>query len=493
MMQLRDILEGVNITRLDGSQDTEIQGLSYSSKTTQYGYLFAALKGEKTNGFRFIPEALEKGALAVLSEEPKPQDFSQIWIQTVDAREALALCSANFYSHPSRQLKVVGITGTKGKTTLTYLLEAILKKAHSLPGVIGTISYRLPDKEISAERTTPESPDLQRMMKDMLSQGATHCLIEVSSHALELKRVNGIDFDVVVFTNLSGEHLDYHRTMENYFEAKKKLFFLNHNKKTIAVINSDDPWGKRLIPEVPLGVITYGLEPPAIIRGDFFKLREEGVELAVKFPAGTLPLNSQLLGKHNIYNILAAVAVSLTINIPHLAIKQGIAALEGIPGRFEEIKNSFGLRIFVDYAHTDEALRNLLETVKEQSPRRILLVFGAGGDRDKTKRARMGEVAAMLADWTIVTSDNPRSEDPLSIISDIEKGFESSGEKNYEIEPDRRKAIRRALQKGEKGDFVLVAGKGHEDYQIIGDNIYTFDDAVVISEILQEMEEKDNG
>ncbi len=330
-------------------------------------------------------------------------------------------------------------------------------------------------------------------MNDMLSQGATHCLIEVSSHSLELKRVNGIDFDAVVFTNLSGEHLDYHRTMENYFEAKKKLFFLDQNKKTIAIINSDDAWGRRLIPEVPLSVVTYGIESPAIIRGDFYKLREEGVELVVKFPAGTLPLTSQLLGKHNIYNILAAVAVSLTLKIPHLSIKHGIAALEGVPGRFEEVKNSFGLRIFVDYAHTDEALRNLLETVQEQNPRRILLVFGAGGDRDKTKRARMGKVAASLADWTIVTSDNPRSEDPLAIISDIEKGFEMAGEKNYEIEPDRRKAIRKALQNGKEGDTILVAGKGHEDYQIIGAKIYDFDDTVVISEILQDMEDEDRG
>jgi len=492
-MRLKNILEGITLTQLQGSQDAEIRGLSYSSKTTQPGDLFAALKGERTDGHRFIPEALQNGALAVLSEEPKPQNFSGIWIQTSDAREALALCSANFYSHPSRELKVIGITGTKGKTTLTYLLEAILKKARFLPGVIGTISYRLPDGEISAERTTPEAPDLQRMMREMLSQKATHCLIEVSSHALELKRVSGIEFDVVVFTNLSGEHLDFHHSMENYFEAKKKLFYQKSSKKRMAVINSDDPWGKKLIPEVPLGVITYGLDPPAIIRGDFYKLREEGVELVVKFPAGTLPLTSQLLGKHNIYNILAATAVSLTLTIPPSVIKEGIASIEGVPGRFEEVKNSLGVHIYVDYAHTDEALRNLLETVHDQNPRRILLVFGAGGDRDRTKRARMGRVAASLADWTIITSDNPRSEDPLSIISDIEQGFETIGHKKYEIQPDRREAIRRALCLAKKGDYILVAGKGHEDYQIIDDRIYPFKDTNVISEILHEIEESRSG
>jgi UDP-N-acetylmuramoyl-L-alanyl-D-glutamate--2,6-diaminopimelate ligase len=390
-------------------------------------------------------------------------------------------------------MKVVGITGTKGKTTLTYLLEAILKKARFQPGVIGTVSYRLVEKEISAERTTPEAPDLQRMLAEMLHNGASHCLIEVSSHALDLKRVTGIEFDVVVFTNLSGEHLDYHFSMENYYHAKKKLFLINQNKRRIAVINSDDTWGKKLISEAPLGVISYGLQPSAIIRGEKFKLSEEGVQLSVKFPGGTLPLRSPLLGRPNLYNILAAAAVALTLNIPHPALKEGIASLKGVPGRFEKIENARGLHIFVDYAHTDDALRNLLETVKGQNSHRIVLVFGAGGDRDKTKRERMGQVAGTLADWTIITSDNPRSEDPLAIISAIEKGIKKTGQNKYEIQPDRREAIKKALTQGKEGDYILVAGKGHEDYQIIGDKVLPFKDAEVIREILQELEERDDG
>ena len=485
-MKLKDLLAGVSLIDTSKNEEEEIQGIAYSSKNVQPGFLFAALKGEKKDGSEFVEEALLKGAVAILSEKPKPLNFTKNWIHVRDAREALALCSANFYSHPSQNMKVIGITGTKGKTTTTYLLEEILKKSEYSPGVIGTVSYRGPKINIPAQRTTPEALDLQRMMKDMFDKGVTHCLIEVSSHALELKRVLGIGFDVAIFSNLSGEHLDYHLTMERYFEAKKKLFFLNR-KKRIAVINQDDPWGKKLISQLP-GAITYGLEASAIIRGEKFDLTKKGLELEVKYPGGHFSVTSPLLGKPNLYNVLASIATALTLNIPVPAIKDGITALKRIPGRFEKIKNFSGLHIFVDYAHTDDALRNLLETVKELDPRRIILVFGAGGDRDKTKRERMGEVAGRMADWTILTNDNPRSEDPLVIISAIEKGIKKAGAKNYIILPDRREAIEHALSRGEKGDYILVAGKGHENYQIIGDNTFPFDDAEVIKEILNKIE-----
>jgi UDP-N-acetylmuramoyl-L-alanyl-D-glutamate--2,6-diaminopimelate ligase len=483
-MKLKYFLEGVPGVRYNGKEEQEIRGIAYSSKDVKPGFLFAALKGEKKDGFEFIEEALLNGAVSFLSEKPKPENFEKTWIQASDVREALALCSANLYSHPSQKMKVVGITGTKGKTTITYLLEEILKKSHFVPAVIGTISYRGPSIRISAERTTPEAPDLQRMMAEMLAQGVTHCLIEVSSHALDLRRVLGIGFDIALFSNLSGDHLDYHHTMENYFEAKKKLFFPGHKKRT-AVINCDDSWGKKLISELPSGVVTYGLEPESQVRCENFKLTEKGIELTVKHPAGTLPLFSPLMGKPNLYNILASTAVALTLNIPVSAIKEGIASLQEVPGRFEKIKNSLGLHIFVDYAHTDDALKNLLETVRELNPKRIILIFGAGGDRDKTKRPRMGEVAGTLSDWTILTSDNPRSEDPLAIISDIEKGIKKTGTKNYEILPDRKEAIEHALFIGEKEDYILFAGKGHEDYQIIKDKIIPFKDADVIRGILE--------
>jgi UDP-N-acetylmuramoyl-L-alanyl-D-glutamate--2,6-diaminopimelate ligase len=484
-MKLEDLLERVPGVSFNGNEKEEIQGIAYSSKDVKPGFLFAALKGEKKDGFEFIAEALHNGAVAFLSENPQPKNIEKTWIQASDAREALALCSANFYSHPSQKMKVVGITGTKGKTTITYLLEEILKKSNFLPAVIGTISYRGPHIKISAERTTPEAPDLQRMMAEMLTQGVTHCLLEVSSHALDLKRVQGIGFDIALFSNLSGDHLDYHHTMEKYFEAKKKLFFLNQ-KKITAVINFDDPWGKRLISELPSKVVTtYGLEPGSQVRGKNFKLTARGIELSAKHPAGELLVSSPLLGKPNLYNILASIAVALTLNISVPAIKEGIASLQGVPGRFEKIENSLGLHIFVDYAHTDGALENLLETVRELNPKHIILVFGAGGDRDKTKRPRMGEVAGNLADRTILTSDNPRSEDPLAIISDIERGIKKTGATDYKIIPDRKEAIEQALALAEKGDYILVAGKGHEDYQIIKDKVIPFKDADVIRRILE--------
>jgi UDP-N-acetylmuramoyl-L-alanyl-D-glutamate--2,6-diaminopimelate ligase len=486
-MKLKDALAGVPYLRFDGGGKEEIQGIAYSSKNVQPGFLFAALKGVKRDGFEFVEEAVSRGASAILSEKSKPINLEKSWIHVSDAREALALISANFYSHPSQKIKVIGVTGTKGKTTITYLLEAVLEKSRFNPGVIGTVSYRWKNANIPADKTTPEAPDLQRLLSEMVEQGVTHCVIEVSSHALDLKRVSGIGFDIAVFTNLSGDHLDYHHSMEEYFEAKKKLFFLNH-KKRMAVVNLDDSWGKKLIPEIRTGVISYGLEPAAIVRGENFKLSEKGIETSVKYPGGKFRLASPLLGKPNLYNILASAAAALTLNIPVPAIVEGIAGLQGVPGRFERIENSLGLNIFVDYAHTDDALKNLLETFREFNSGRILLVFGAGGDRDKTKRPRMGEIAGALADCIILTSDNPRSEDPLAIISDIEKGLKKTGTGNYKILPDRGQAIAHALSLGKKGDYILVSGKGHENYQIIKDRIIPFDDAQIIRKILKEKE-----
>ena len=483
-MRLRDVLDGIPLKKFSGNKAEEIQGIVYSSKSVKPGDMFAALKGVKKDGFEFVGEALDNGAAVILSDQPKPKNLAKAWVQVSNTREALALCSANFYSHPSQKMKVVGITGTKGKTTITYLLEEILKKTQFVPGIIGTISYKGPGMNMTARLTTPEAPDLQRLLSEMLAKGATHCVMEVSSHALELKRVVGIGFDVVAFANLSGDHLDYHQSMDRYFEAKKKLFFLNH-KKRMAVVNRDDPWGQKLIAQLPAGAITFGIQPGAMVAAENINLTEKGIEALVKYPAGQLTLSSPLLGKPNLYNILASIAVALTLNLPVSSIKEGIASLKGVPGRFEKIDNCLGLHVFVDYAHTDDALRNLLETVREFNPRRIILVFGAGGDRDKTKRPRMGEAAGRLADWTIITSDNPRSEDPLAIISDIEAGIKKTGTKNYQIIPDRREAIEQALSLAAKGDYILVAGKGHEDYQIIKDKILHFDDAEVIQEILQ--------
>ncbi len=486
-MILKDLLRGVPVLTVEGNEGAEIRGLAYSSKDVKPGFLFAALKGARTDGYAFAPEAAANGAVAVLSDRPRPEGITATWIRVFDPREALALCSAIFYGQPSHRMKVVGITGTKGKTTTTFILEAILKTAGARTGVVGTITHRGPDFEFDAKRTTPEAPDLQRMLRDMLDQGATHCLMEVSSHSLDLKRVQGISFDVAVFTNLSGEHLDYHRTMDDYFAAKKKLFVLN-SKKRIAVVNEDDPWGKRLIPDLPMSTITFGLEPAALVRAERCRLNGTGIEALVKFPGGQMMITSALSGKHNLYNLLAAFAVALALNVPPGVIRDGIASLKQVPGRFEKIENDRGFNIYVDYAHTDSSLRSLLETVKDLRPSRILLVFGCGGDRDRSKRERMGEVAGRFADWTFVTSDNPRSEDPMTIIREIEQGLIKSGTEKYGLVPDRREAIREALAFARKDDYILVAGKGHESYQELADRVIPFNDGDVIREILASME-----
>ena len=488
-MKLRDVLKESGILSSDASGTEEILGIAYSSKEVRPGSLFAALKGEKNDGINFVLEAEAKGAAAVLSEWPKPSNVRIPWIQAADARETMALAAANLYGHPSMKLKVIGVTGTKGKTTTTYLLEEILKGAGATPAVIGTIDYRGPGFRVKAARTTPEAPDLHRMLSEMVEAGASHCLMEISSHALEQKRVWGVTFDVAVFTNLSGEHMDYHHSMENYFEAKKKLFFLNH-KRIASVVNMDDPWGKKLVSELPMRTITYGLEPASIVRAERFKLSDQGIEVQVSHPAGQILLTSRLVGKHNLYNILASAASALALNIQPGDIARGISTLQGVPGRFERVENQLGIEIIVDYAHTDNALGYLLETVRDLKPRRIILVFGAGGNRDPEKRERMGDVAARLADWSILTSDNPRSEDPLRIIAGIEKGFSKNGAKNYEVVPDRKEAIQKALAFSREGDYVLVAGKGHEDYQIFSDKTIPFSDIEVIKSLAAEMKRK---
>ncbi|MCJ7583085.1 MAG: UDP-N-acetylmuramoyl-L-alanyl-D-glutamate--2,6-diaminopimelate ligase [Candidatus Aminicenantes bacterium] len=483
-MKLSEVLQRVPNTIFSGPGDADISGISHDSRKMQKGFLFVAVQGEKMDGFAFIEKALQSGAEAVVSSRKKPDFFSKAWIQVSDEREALSLCSANFYSHPSKELKIVGITGTKGKTTVSYILEEILKKANFIPGVIGTISYRGPNIGISAERTTPEASDLQRMLRQMVDGGATHCIMEVSSHALELKRVTGIEFDVVVFTNLSGEHMDYHQNMDSYFAAKKKLFHAGRNRRT-AIINTDDDWGKKLISDISIESISVGLQSPAMVYAEKYDFDANGTKLTAIFPSGKMTISSHLLGKPNVYNALSSLAASLALNIPTDAIKEGIAALQGVPGRFERIQNSLGIQIYVDYAHTDDALKNLLETAQDLARERIILVFGAGGDRDKTKRPRMGAIAGKLADLTILTSDNPRTESPSAIISDVEEGLIKTGPKKYIILPDRKEAIKKALSLARKDDMILVAGKGHEDYQILRDKIIPFSDKEVICEILK--------
>ncbi|MBN2200200.1 MAG: UDP-N-acetylmuramoyl-L-alanyl-D-glutamate--2,6-diaminopimelate ligase [Candidatus Aminicenantes bacterium] len=491
-MKLSEVLSGVPVIRISGSDRTDIQGIAYSSAQAANGWLFAALKGLRRDGLDFVPEALKKGAAAVLCDRPQPRPMNAVWVEVPDARLALALASANFFGRPSRKLTVVGVTGTKGKTTVTHILESILLEAGFRPGVLGTIAYRGPGLSEPAGRTTPEAPDIQRFLRLMLDAGATHALLEVSSHALDLKRVWGVEFDAAIFTNLSGEHMDYHSSMEDYFETKKRLFFLNSKKQT-AVVNVDDPYGRKLLQDLPMKTITFGCGPEAIVRAAQSSFDRTGLRITVDFPGGRTEIASPLMGRHNLYNILAALATGLALNLPLSHITAGIAALRGVPGRLERVDNDRGLMIFVDYAHTDNALRHLLETARGLEAGRVILVFGAGGDRDRFKRERMGEAAAELADWTFLTSDNPRSEEPAAILSEIEKGFLNRNAKNYTALVDRREAIARALDFARKGDVVLVAGKGHEDYQEIKGKRRPFSDVAVVKDILAREKKAHHG
>ena len=484
-MKLKELFSNIYGINIIGDENEEIKGIAYHSKKVKEGYLFAALKGQQTDGNKYVIEAVNRGAKAILSEESPPSNFPITWIKVEEPRKVLALISSKFYGFPSKKINVIGITGTNGKTSITYILENIFLSAGFSPGIIGTINYRYYEKEYSSSLTTPEAPDLQRILKEMRDNGVSYCFMEVSSHSLKLDRVLGIDFKAGVFTNLSGDHLDFHQNMEEYYQAKKRLFLPDNNNMK-AIINIDDPWGERLRKEISIGFVSYGFRAEADIKVEKYRLSEKGIEALINTPQGDIEIYSTLLGKPYLYNILASIGVSLIFNVPIEKIKEGVSNIKQIPGRMEKIENKLGINVIVDYAHSDDSLKNLLETVNQIKKGKVILVFGAGGDRDRSKRPRMGAVAGKLSDFSIITSDNPRSEDPIKIIEEIEEGFKKAGGKNYMVIPDREEAIRKAIYIAKKNDWVLIAGKGHENYQIIKDRIIPFNDKEVALRFLKE-------
>jgi len=507
-MELRKLLEGVEVKKVTGETLKEIEGIAYHSKQIRKGFLFAAIRGLEADGHQFIEEAVERGAEAVvLEEEHKIPNRTMIFVS--NSRQALAKISSNFYGNPSFQMTLIGITGTNGKTTTTYLLESIFKKAGWNVGVIGTISYRSGQKTTPAPNTTPESLDLQRILWEMWREGTSHVIMEVSSHGLDLERVFGCQFDSVVFTNFTSEHLDYHKTLEQYFESKRKLFsdYLMRSRKKgrFAVTNCDDPRGEEMVRGVDLPVIRYGLSPSCDITADRVTSSFEGLSCRVRTPKGDISIHSKLIGDFNLYNILAGVAAGIGMGVPLETLKEGVEGLEGVPGRFEKVKNKKGIRVIVDYAHTHDALEQVLLGLKRilgrSSPNngKVITVFGCGGDRDRTKRPLMGEIAGKYSDLAILTSDNPRTEDPLAIMDEVERGLKSfplkkwepneigswRSKKGYLKVPDRKEAIRMAIRMAQPSDTVLIAGKGHEDYQIIGKKKFPFDDRTEAKEALE--------
>lgn len=493
-MKLREIIRGIKTKRFDGDDRLEISGISIDSNEVKEGYLFAALKGEKTDGHRYIDSALGNGAVALLVEDAPENGYPGIAVvRTGDSRESLARAAANFYGHPTKELTLAGVTGTNGKTTVTYLLESIWKEEGRSPGVIGTIEYRFGGRRVSAPMTTPESLDLMRMFREMRDASVDCVAMEVSSHAIDRRRVLECHFDAAVFTNLTQDHLDYHGTIENYFSAKKKLFteLLSWSGKRdkFSVVNIDDPFGREIAKDAPGEVVTYSLgDTGASVSAAGFRVSGEGITARLATPWGGVVISSSLFGEHNLSNILAAAATALSLGSSPASVEKAVSRFTAVPGRLERVENPLGFQILVDYAHTPDALKNVLLAVRPLTGGKVILVFGCGGDRDRTKRPKMGLIGRELSDVLIVTSDNPRTERPEGIIDEIERGVLESGapDKPYFRITDRKEAIRKAVGMAVENDTVLIAGKGHEDYQIIGTTKYPFDDRTVALEILKE-------
>lgn len=511
-MYLADILKSVAGAELHGDGLQEVSYLTCDSRRVQPGSLFFALRGSTADGHAFINKALEAGASAVVLEDQAYAPVQIPWIKVPDARAAMALMAATFQGAPTAHLPLIGITGTNGKTTTTYLIEGILTAANIPAAVLGTISYRFGSRTIDASHTTPESTELQAAFKELAAAGAKAFVMEVSSHALEQKRVDGCHFDVGIFSNLTRDHLDYHGTMENYLESKLRLFSELLRPDTIkpqrrAVVNMDDAYGAIVAEHAACQVITFGISYQGDVRVKDLVSSVTGIRGTLVTPMGEIGFSSHLIGRFNLSNILAAAAAGISLDLPLNAIKAGIEGHSTVPGRVERVENSRGITVLVDYAHTGDALQNVLSTLKELATRRIITVFGCGGDRDNGKRPIMGRIATELSDLAIVTSDNPRTEDPLKILEQIRAGIiepaptqpcklhEYSAEellngfteKGFIVLENRRDAIRLAVRLAAPGDIVLLAGKGHENYQIIGRTKHHFDDREEAAAALAEL------
>jgi UDP-N-acetylmuramoyl-L-alanyl-D-glutamate--2,6-diaminopimelate ligase len=469
----------------EGLSQARVEGLDYDSRRIEKGFLFFAFPGQKADGRRFADDALARGALAVVSESPRPEGFSGDWIEAVHGRRTLALAARNFYGRPDERLALTGITGTNGKTTTAYLIDSILRAAGKTTALIGTIEYRLAEKTLKAVNTTPESLDLYRILAELERIGGSHVTMEVSSHALALGRVFGMQFQTAVFTNLTRDHLDFHNTMEEYFAAKQILFQgAGGPPPRLAAINRDDAYGRRIQPDSGTKVLWYGIENGADVRACRIASGFQGLRFDVEFGKTSFPVASPMLGTIGVYNILAACAAALGCGIAPETIARGVASCPAVPGRFERVDEGQPFIVAVDYAHTDDALKNAIRVARGLNPKRVIVLFGCGGDRDRMKRPLMGAAVGEFSDFAVLTSDNPRSEDPLAIMNDALVGLRRFDTPHI-VEPDREKAIRRAIDEAQPGDIVILAGKGHENYQIFKDRTIPFDDREAARQVLR--------
>jgi len=466
-------MNGIDGIRILGEKAVNVASLKYDSRRVSDGDMFAAIQGENFDGMRFIKDAARRGAQTFLVPEGAERKTDGTYVYTSNVRKSLALASMNFFGDPSAKLKVVGITGTNGKTTSSYLIHGILERSGIDSGLIGTVQYLVGGEVISAARTTPESPDLLGLMDTMVKRGCGACVLEVSSHALALHRVTGVKLEVAVFMNLTRDHLDFHNSMEEYFRTKATLFEAGEVKHR--VVNRDDPFGKRLIKELGGDILTFGQNGGDITTEGSVTIEEWGSRCRLKTPWGPVEVNTSLPGRFNLYNIMAAVASCGLLGLDADSIAQGLSSVDRVPGRFERVDRGQPFTAVVDYAHTPDAIENILENARAITTGRVITVFGCGGDRDTSKRPLMGQAAGRLSDIVFVTSDNPRSEDPEIIMDEIMEGL---GDPVGRVErvSDRRTAIDRAVREARPGDMVVVAGKGHENYQLIGERVLPFSD-----------------
>jgi len=486
-MKLEKILRTVDYLSVAGSLNRDITALAHDSRKVQAGSIFMALPGAHRDGRNFIGDAISRGAIAVVTSQDDLKLSDVTCIQVADVRKAFAEVASSFYNDPSAKLRMIGITGTNGKTTIAFMVRDILRADNMSPGLLGTVRYEIGSRVIPAARTTPEASDLHAMLAEMVAHDCKSAVMEVSSHALVQKRVWHVAFDAAVFTNLTHEHLDFHKTMEEYFAAKCILFreLGIRNSEAIGVVNTDDPWGRRLmeLPGIDVSMLSYGCGQDCDVRAENIKLGTGESRFDLSTPWGNVAdVRLGLMGRFNVSNALAAIGVCGALGIKLGLITETLARFKGAPGRLEEVPTGRGFRVFVDYAHTGDALENVLSALREAGASRVILVFGCGGNRDKEKRAAMGSVAARLASYSVVTTDNPRKEDPMEIIAQIRAGF--AGHDNFEIQVDRALAIRRGLEVAKNGDVVVIAGKGHENFQEFADTVAPFDDRQVVRSVL---------
>lgn len=492
-MMLEALRGQVGILESHGNLSMPVTAITDDSRAVHAGSLFVAVKGEQVDGHQFIPAAMKAGMAALVTQQPTTE-VSVPFARVADSRKALGLLGSRFYGEPSSQIRMIGVTGTNGKTTTTYVCKALLEALGRRVGLIGTVAYQIGKETIPASHTTPGALELQQLLAKMVAGGCTAAVMEVSSHALAQDRTSGCEYDVAVFSNLTQDHLDFHKTMDEYFQAKLRLFtdltgIKKPNKR--AIVNSDDPYGVRIKALCPAPVWTYALKAKADLRAEDVRLSLEGTIFTAATPAGSFPIESHLVGEHNVYNLLAAIGVALHEGATPDQVRQAVTQVTNVPGRFERVRAGQRFTVVVDYAHTEDALVRLLTAAQALKAGRVITVFGCGGDRDRGKRPKMGRAAVQYSDVVILTSDNPRTEDPLSILEEVEAGvtdvLRQRPHVQYRKVADRREAIGAAVREARPGDMVLIAGKGHEDYQIIGTKKFHFDDREVAREAIEQL------